>query len=94
MSPRPESAAPLARSRGRSGGLSACCGAAASGFFRSALDSYDLPILTPSRASISVMRRGIVLISCSKTAAPWSSLSSTSRHVDASSVDLPKTRFL
>ncbi len=31
-------------------------------FFRSALDNCDLPILTPSRASISVMRRGIVQI--------------------------------
>ncbi len=29
-------------------------------FFRSALDSCDLPILTPSRASISAMRRGMV----------------------------------
>src|SRR5271167_3958187 len=29
-------------------------------FFRNALDNCDLPILTPSRASISAMRRGIV----------------------------------
>ncbi len=36
-------------------------GAAANGsFFRSAFDSCDLPILTPSRVSISAMRRGIV----------------------------------
>src|SRR5271166_711246 len=38
-------------------------------FFRSALDSCDLPILTPSRASISVMRRGIVQLGRSATGA-------------------------
>src|SRR5271166_6438315 len=38
-------------------------------FFRSALDNCDLPILTPSRASISVMRRGIVQLVRSATGA-------------------------
>ena len=38
-------------------------------FFRSALDSCDLRILTPSRASISVMRRGIVQLGRSATGA-------------------------
>jgi hypothetical protein len=49
---------------------SACVGAAASGsFFRSALDNCDLPNLTPSRASISVMRREIVQLGRSATGA-------------------------
>src|ERR1700691_1914109 len=46
-------------------------------FFRSALDSCDLPILTPSRASISVMRRGIVQFG--RSAAGASSRGATTR---------------
>jgi len=38
-------------------------------FFRSARDSCDLPILTPSRASISAMRREIVQLGRSATGA-------------------------
>ncbi len=38
-------------------------------FFRSALDNCDLPIVTPSRASISAMRRGIVQLGRSATGA-------------------------
>ena len=38
-------------------------------FFRNALDNCDLPILTPSRASISAMRRGIVQLGRSATGA-------------------------
>ena len=38
-------------------------------FFRSARDNCDLPILTPSRASISAMRRGIVQLGRSATGA-------------------------
>ena len=38
-------------------------------FFRSALDNCDLPILTPSRASISAIRRGIVQLGRSATGA-------------------------
>src|SRR5271168_2017268 len=38
-------------------------------FFRSALDSCDLPIATPSRVLISAMRRGIVQLGRSATAA-------------------------
>jgi len=63
--------APCVRSRRRFGGLSACAGAAASGsfFFAAPLDNCDLPILTPSRASISVMRRWIVQLVRSATGA-------------------------
>src|SRR5580700_9921601 len=38
-------------------------------FFRNALDNCDLPILTPSRASILAMRRGIVQLGRSATGA-------------------------
>ena len=50
------------------GGPSACAGGAANGtFFRRALESCERLILTPSRASISAHRRGMVQLGRSAT---------------------------
>jgi hypothetical protein len=48
-------------------------------FFRSALDNCDLPILTPSRASISAMRRSIVELVRSATGASRRGVTTRSR---------------
>jgi hypothetical protein len=57
------------RPRRRSGVPSACAAVAANGtFFRNALDSCERLMRTPSRASISARRRGIVQLRRSATA--------------------------
>ena len=61
-------AGPPVPPRFRSDVPSACAGAAASGtFFRKALDSCERLMRTPSRASISARRRGIVQLRRSAT---------------------------